>query len=203
MVARDLERRGITDRRVIEAMQQVPRERFVPGGQRNAAYTDSALPIDAGQTISQPYVVARMAEALELGPRDHVLEIGTGSGYAAAVLGEIANEVYTVERHRSLADAARRRLLRLGYDRVHVRWADGRRGLPQHAPFDAIAVAASSDQVPRALCEQLAPNGRLVIPLGAVERWQTLVRIRRVAGDCFEQENLDIVRFVPLIGEVA
>jgi protein-L-isoaspartate(D-aspartate) O-methyltransferase len=199
MVTRQLARRGIRDERLLGAMRAVPRERFVAADMAEFAYDDSPLPIGERQTISQPYVVALMTQALEVAPGDRVLEIGTGSGYAAAVLAELAREVYTVERHRSLADVAAERLRSLGYDNVHVRCGDGTRGWPEHAPYDGIVVAAGGPAVPRSLREQLALGGCLVIPVGA-EHVQTLLRIRRTGADSYDEEDLGGVRFVPLIG---
>lgn len=164
------------------------------------AYDDTALPIEEEQTISQPYIVALMAEVLEVQPGQRVLEVGAGSGYAAAVLSRIADEVYAIERHAALAELAQERMRRLGYDNVHIRQGDGTLGWPEHAPYDAIAVAAGGPDVPPALQQQLAVGGRLVIPVGTDPRLQDLVRIRRVAPDRFEQENLGGVRFVPLVG---
>jgi protein-L-isoaspartate(D-aspartate) O-methyltransferase len=200
MVRGQIEARGIRDRAVVEAMTEVPREAFVPEDQAEFAYRDSPLPIAEGQTISQPYIVALMAVALEIEPGDRVLEIGTGSGYAAAVLSRIASEVYTVERHRPLAEGARRALESLGYDNVHVLHGDGTRGWPEHAPYDAIVVAAGGPDVPRTLLEQLAVGGRLVIPIGPTPRLQELVRVTRVAESEYAREELGGVRFVPLVG---
>ncbi len=199
MVTRQIAARGIRDPRLLAAMRRVPRERFVPAELAALAYDDTPLPIDAGQTISQPYVVALMTEALELEPDDRVLEIGTGSGYAAAVLAELAREVYTIERHRVLADGARERLEALGYRNVQVRCGDGTLGWPEHAPFDAIVVTAGAPAVPASLREQLAVGGRLVIPVGS-ERVQKLLRVRRTGEAAWEEEDLGAVRFVPLIG---
>jgi len=199
MVAWHLESRGIRDVAVLEAMRDVPREEFVPHDLIEYAYEDSPLPIDEQQTISQPYIVALMAEALELGPDDRVLEVGAGSGYAAAVLGRIAREVFTIEWHASLASSAAERCRRLGYDNVHVRQGDGTLGWPEEAPFDAIAVAAGGPEIPRSLLEQLAVGGRLVIPVGPTPRLQSLIRVRRTA-EGIEQENLGGVAFVPLVG---
>ena len=165
------------------------------------AYRNAPLPIGSGQTISQPLIVAHMAEALELAPNERVLEIGTGSGYAAAVLSRIAKEVFTVERHRELAETATERLKRLGYDNVHVLCGDGTRGWPEEAPFDAIVVAAGSPGIPPALLEQLRIGGRLVIPVGEEQDSQQLIRAIRRGDDEFEYEELGAVRFVPLIGE--
>ncbi|MFW5967115.1 MAG: protein-L-isoaspartate(D-aspartate) O-methyltransferase [Persicimonas sp.] len=201
MVEEQLVRRGVQDEAVLEAMRQVPREEFVPEKYRVTAYSDRPLPIGEGQTISQPYMVAMMTEALKLRPEDKVLEIGTGSGYAAAVLGQIADQVFTVERHERLAEQARRRLEKLGYDNIHVRHADGTRGWAEEAPFDAIVAAAAGPTVPDSLKTQLALGGRLVIPVGQRIGAQTLVRVTRHDDDeGFDQETLGAVRFVPLIG---
>jgi protein-L-isoaspartate(D-aspartate) O-methyltransferase len=201
MVDFQIARRGVRDPRILEAMRAVPREAFVPERLAEFAYEDSPLPIGEEQTISQPFVVALMAEALELGPEDRVLEIGAGSGYAAAVLGRAAGEVWAVERHESLAREARERLAGLGASNVHVVHGDGTLGWPEHAPYDAIAVAAGGPDIPQALLDQLAPGGRLVIPVGPDLRTQELVRVRRTADGRFVRENLGGVRFVPLIGE--
>lgn len=200
MVKRQIEARGVRQPAVLEAMRAVPREAFLPPHLSEFAYDDTPLPIEEGQTISQPYIVAAMAEALRLGPDDKVLEIGTGSGYAAAVLGEIAAEVYTIERHRALADEASSRLDALGYANVHVLCGDGTLGWPEHAPFDAILVSAGGPSVPRALMEQLAPGGRMVIPVGTELRDQRLLRLTKQADGETRTEDLGGVRFVPLIG---
>jgi protein-L-isoaspartate(D-aspartate) O-methyltransferase len=201
MVAHQIRERGVRSSAVARAMQEVPREEFMSEEMREFAYADSPLPIDEGQTISQPYIVAYMTEALGLEGAERVLEVGTGSGYAAAVLSRIAAEVYTIERHPSLARTARATLKRLGYDNVHVIEGDGTKGWPQAAPYDAIVVAAGGIEVPPALREQLAVGGRLVIPVGPTPREQRLVRVTRVEDDRFEEEDLLPVRFVPLIGE--
>ncbi|MFQ5459763.1 MAG: protein-L-isoaspartate(D-aspartate) O-methyltransferase, partial [Anaerolineae bacterium] len=167
MVENQLAVRGIADGAVLTAMAMVPREAFVDPDLAEYAYDDAPLPIDAGQTISQPYMVALMLEALEVRPSDRVLEVGTGSGYAAAVLSMIAAEVFTVERIESLATAARRRLADLGHDNVHVRRGDGTLGWREEAPFDAVVVAAGGPEAPQALLEQLGVGGRLVIPIGS------------------------------------
>lgn len=185
----------------MDAMAKVPREVFVPQSCRRLAYSDGPLPIGMGQTISQPYMVAWMAEALELAPGDRVLEVGTGSGYSAAVLGRLGGAVYTVERHASLARGARAVLMRLGYDNVHVRHGDGSLGWPEHAPFDAIIVSAGGPRVPAALRDQLNPGGRLVMPVGPAVGSQLLVRERRAPTGDFSREELGSVRFVPLVGE--
>lgn len=199
MVAQQIVRRGIRDEAVADAMRRVPREKFVPEGLAEFAYDDSPLPLIEEQTISQPYIVALMSEAMELGADDRVLEIGTGSGYAAAVLGEIVSEVFTIERHPRLADHARQCLEALGYRNVHVRTGDGTLGWPDEAPFDAIVVTAGGPSVPRSLREQLAVGGRLVIPVG--ERVQRLLRVRRTSEERYAEEDLGLVLFVPLIGE--
>jgi len=199
MVSRHLQARGIVDPLVLGAMGKVPREAFVPDPLKEFAYEDSALPIEAGQTISQPYIVARMIELLELQPSDRVLEVGAGSGYAAAVLSRIASQVYAIERHEELAIQARARLERLGYDNAKIIWADGTKGLPDQAPFDAILVSAGGPKVPEALKRQLAIGGRLVIPVGR-DVHQTLLLIRRIGEDKFEDEDHGAVSFVPLIG---
>lgn len=200
MVDRQIAARGVLDPRVLEAMRAVPREAFVPERLAEFAYDDTPLPIAEEQTISQPFVVALMAEALELRPGDRVLEIGAGSGYAAAVLGKAAGEVWAVERHGTLAAEAQARLARLGFGNVHVVHGDGTLGLPEHAPFDAIVVAAGGPEVPQALLDQLAPGGRLVIPVGKDPREQSLVRLRRTEHG-YVREDLGAVRFVPLIGK--
>ncbi|HWP65689.1 MAG TPA: protein-L-isoaspartate(D-aspartate) O-methyltransferase [Candidatus Limnocylindria bacterium] len=200
MVREQIEARGIRDAAVLDAMRRVPREAFVPPELAEFAYTDSPLPIEEGQTISQPYIVALMTAALELRPDERVLEIGTGSGYAAAVLACVAREVYSVERHGPLAELARRRLADLGFHNVWVLHGDGTFGWAEHAPYDAIVVAAGGPSVPPALLEQLAPGGRLVIPVGEHRAMQQLVRIRRLPSGELRQENLGGVRFVPLVG---
>jgi protein-L-isoaspartate(D-aspartate) O-methyltransferase len=199
MIDRDLERRGIRDRRVLAAMAKVPREVFLPPELVAIAYEDRPLPIAAGQTISQPYMVALMAQALRLTPTDTVLEIGTGSGYAAAVLSELSARVYTIERHAELAEPARMVLERLGYDRVEVRQGDGSLGWPEHAPYRAIVVAAGGPDLPPALLDQLAAGGRLVMPVGPPSL-QQLVRVTRLIRGGFTREDLGPVKFVPLVG---
>jgi protein-L-isoaspartate(D-aspartate) O-methyltransferase len=198
MIREQLQNRKIQDERVLQAMAIVPRHRFVPAEYEAQAYNDQALPIAAGQTISQPFIVALTAAVLHLKPDDRVLEIGTGSGYAAAVLSRLAAEVYTVERHRELALAASRRFDELGYPNIWVRVGDGSRGWEQYAPFDAIAVAAAGPSLPRSLLLQLVDGGRLVMPLGGCDE-QHLMRVTR-QGDRFREESLGPVRFVPLIG---
>ena len=200
MVDLQLAARGISDRRLLAAFRAVPREAFVPPEIAALAYRDAPLPIGEGQTISQPYIVALTIAALRLEGGERVLEIGTGSGYAAAVLSRIAKQVFTVERLESLASSARDRLARLGYLNIDVRHGDGTLGWPAHAPYDAIAVAAGSPRVPKALVEQLAPGGRLVIPVGPDETSQVLTRVTRLDAGAVRTEPLIEVRFVPLIG---
>lgn len=198
MIREQLRRRDIHDQRVLAAMSIVPRHRFVTPDQTEQAYSDQALPIAAGQTISQPFIVALTAAALQLSGPERVLEIGTGSGYAAAVLSRIAAEVYTVERHRDLALGASRLFDQLSYDNIWIYVGDGTRGWPKYAPFDAIAVAAAGPRVPQSLLAQLADGGRLVMPIGGRED-QRMIRITR-HGRQFQNEGLGPVRFVPLIG---
>ncbi len=200
MVARQIEARDVRDARVLQAMREVPRHAFVPAALAESAYDDRALPIAAGQTISQPYVVALMLEALALRSADRVLEVGTGSGYAAALLSRLAAEVYTIERHAELGELARERLAELGYANVRVRIADGTLGWPEAAPFDAILVSAGGPRVPASLEAQLAVGGRLVIPVGAGRGSQQLLRVVRTAADRLEREDLGDVQFVPLVG---
>ncbi len=201
MVNAQIAGRGVVDQRVLDAMRRVPREAFVTSDMEEFAYEDSALPIAEGQTISQPYIVAAMTEAAEVAPGDRVLDVGTGSGYAAAVLAEIAHEVYTIERHKALADNARERFALLGYRNIQVRHGDGTLGWPEAAPFDAIIVAASGPEIPLALRNQLRIGGRLIIPVGAVVHRQRLVKIMRRGEHEFSEQELEPVRFVPLIGE--
>lgn len=201
MVAEQLAGRDIRDPEVLAIMAAVPREEFVEPKYRQYAYEDGPLPIAGNQTISQPYVVALMIEALLLRPSDRVLEVGAGSGYAAAVLSLLAAEVYSVERLAVLTDLARDNLERLGYSNVRVRQGDGTLGWPEQAPFDAISVAAGGPRVPEALSDQLRLGGRLVIPIGTRQRAQRLVRVSRRGLDAYRRETLTHVRFVPLIGE--
>ncbi len=199
MVAHHLEARGISDPLVLAAMGEVPREAFVADPLKEFAYEDSALPIEAGQTISQPYIVARMIELLELAPGDKVLDVGAGSGYAAAVMSRVAGKVYAIERHAELAELAGTRLKALGYDNVEIICADGTKGLPEQAPLQAILVSAGGPRVPETLKQQLAIGGRLVIPVGR-DVHQTLLLVRRLDDKTFEQEDYGAVTFVPLIG---
>jgi protein-L-isoaspartate(D-aspartate) O-methyltransferase len=201
MVERQVEARGVRDTHVTEAMREVPREAFVPKGLQEFAYEDSPLPIESGQTISQPYIVALMIEAAEVRPGDRVLEIGAGSGYAAAVMSRIAERVYAIERHDDLTRLAAERLQRLGYGNVEVRTGDGTRGWPEAAPFDAILAAAGGPAIPQTLKDQLDVGGRLVMPIGHTRREQRLVKVTRTGPSRFEEEDLGGVMFVPLIGE--
>jgi protein-L-isoaspartate(D-aspartate) O-methyltransferase len=201
MVERQIAGRGIRDARVLRAMRTVPRERFVDPDMAAFAHDDSPLPIAAGQTISQPFMVAWMIEAAEVGPQDRVLEIGAGSGYASAVLGQVAASVHAIERIALLADIARERLAALGYRNIHLRAGDGTLGWPEAAPFDAILVAAAGPQVPAPLKAQLRIGGRLLMPLDiAAQGTQQLLKLVRLGESDYEQEALGGVAFVPLIG---
>jgi protein-L-isoaspartate(D-aspartate) O-methyltransferase len=200
MVETQLAARGIRHPGVLRVMGVVPRELFVPEADAPDAYEDAARPIGHAQTISQPYVVALMLEALDPKPTDRVLEIGTGSGYSAAILAELVAEVYTVERIESLADAARRRLAELHYRNVHVRHGDGTLGWPEHAPYDGIVVTAGGPEVPAPLLPQLRIGAHLVVPVGPTPRAQELVRVTRRSADEYTRESLGPVAFVPLIG---
>jgi protein-L-isoaspartate(D-aspartate) O-methyltransferase len=199
MVERQLRGRDIVDERVLAAMERVPRELFVPEDLRRQAFDDAALPIGAGQTISQPYMVARICEELGLDGDERVLDVGTGSGYQAAVLAELADEVRSIERVPELAEQARRNLAAAGYDRVVVHEGDGSRGLPEHAPYDAIAVAAAAPGFPQALYEQLTPGGRLVVPVGKRHGQRLQVIVRSPEGPAVLRSVP--CRFVPLVGE--
>ncbi len=192
--------RGIVEPYVIESMRQVPRHLFIPLSQRAQAYEDHPIPIAAGQTVSQPFIIARMCEAANLGSNSKVLEIGTGSGYSAAVLAHIASHVYTVERLPQLAKEAQARLSALGYSNITVKQADGTLGLLEFAPYDAIIVTAAAPAIPHALLDQLAPNGTLIIPIGDTTS-QMLVRMRKQLDGTMSHEALEAVRFVPLIGQ--
>jgi protein-L-isoaspartate(D-aspartate) O-methyltransferase len=198
MVTQQLRGRDIRDDRVLEAMRAVPRERFVPEPLRARAYEDAALPIGAGQTISQPYMVAAICQALSLRGGEIVLDVGTGSGYQAAVLAELADEVHTIERVPELADGARRALAEAGYDRVHVHVGDGTLGVPEESPFDAIAVAAAAPAIPESLYEQLAPFGRLVLPVGSRRGQELQLVVRSPEGPATIRSVP--CRFVPLLG---
>ena len=200
MVQRQIAGRGIKGSRLLDALRAVPRELFVPDEVRQFAYEDGPLPIEAEQTISQPYIVAAMIEAAEVSPGDRVLEVGAGSGYAAAVMGLIAAEVIAIERHHELAELARARMARLGYDNVRIVEGDGSEGLSEEAPFEAILCAASGSHVPKALLAQLSAGGILVMPVGEPNAVQNLVKVARRGEEDFEEQDLGPVRFVPLIG---
>jgi protein-L-isoaspartate(D-aspartate) O-methyltransferase len=193
-----LRRRGISDQAVLRAMDEVPREYFVTAELADSAYADQALPIACGQTISQPYVVAYMTERLEVEPRHRVLEIGTGSGYQTAILSRLAREVVSIERYRTLAEAARERLKTLGYTNVTVIAGDGFAGAPDRAPFDRIIVTAAAEEIPAALIEQLGEGGKMVLPLGPRNSSQHIVKLTKTAAGLTRQ-NLIVVRFVPLL----
>jgi protein-L-isoaspartate(D-aspartate) O-methyltransferase len=199
MVDEQLRGRDIVDERVLAAMERVPRELFVPEDLRSRAFDDAALPIGAGQTISQPYMVARIAEELGLDGDEKVLDVGTGSGYQAAVLDELGDEVHTIERIPELAEQARKSLAAAGYGGVAVHVGDGSRGLPEHAPFDAVAVAAAAPGFPNALYEQLKPGGRLVVPVGGRRGQRLEVIVRTPEGPAVVRSVP--CRFVPLVGE--
>jgi protein-L-isoaspartate(D-aspartate) O-methyltransferase len=199
MVEAQLRRRGIQDESVLHAMETVPRHEFVPWQLQREAYQDSPVPIGEGQTISQPYIVGHMLQALRLGPQDRVLEVGTGTGYEAAVMSRIVREVYTIERFTSLAQAAREIFDRLGYTNIHVVIGDGSRGYPEAAPYDAIIVAAAAPRVPDALLNQLSDGGRMVVPVGPSDLQQLLL-VSKHDGN-IRTKALDPCRFVPLIGE--
>ena len=198
MVLRQIAGRGVADPLVLAAMRMVPREVFVWDKLAEFAYEDVPLPIEAGQTISQPYIVGRMIELAELGPEDRVLEVGAGSGYAAAVMSRVVKDVFAIERHAILVNSAQHRLDALGYDNVTIYHRDGSGGLPDAAPFDAIIVSAGGSKVPQALCSQLAIGGRLVIPVGT-RRQQVLKRVIRKSEKAFEEEGYGLVAFVPLV----
>lgn len=197
MVREQIEARGVRDPRVLEAMRSVARHEFVPAGMRDQAYEDYPLPIAAGQTISQPYIVALMSELAAVAPGDKVLEVGTGSGYQAAVLDAMGADVYSIEIVVTLAVTAAERLKRLGYERVHVRHGDGYAGWVEHAPFDAVIVTAAPPRIPEPLKEQLAVGGKLVVPVG--EAYQELVVVERSADGLRETRDIP-VRFVPMTG---
>ena len=196
MVRDQIERRGVSDPRVLAAMRSVKRHLFVPPALVSIAYQDGPLPIGHGQTISQPYIVAYMTEALRLGPTDKVFEVGTGSGYQAAVLAEIVDQVYTVEILEALAESAKKRLAELGYDNVHVKYGDGYQGWPEFAPFDAIIVTAAPDHIPEKLIEQLKVGGRMILPVGTY--YQELKLVTKTEGG-FHEQRLIPVRFVPMV----
>jgi len=200
MVREQIQRRGVTNQGVLGAMLAVPRHEFVPASWRGAAYSDRPLPIGEGQTISQPYIVALMTELLQLESGDRVLEVGTGSGYQAAVASHLADSVFTIEILPGLAERATRRLARLGYRDVVTRTADGYFGWPEHAPFDAIVVTAAAGHIPPPLVQQLAPGGRMVIPVGGAFQVQQLVLVEKKPDGSVTTRTLLPVRFVPLVG---
>ncbi len=201
MVRRQIEARGVHDRVILRAFLEVPREAFVSPDHAHLAYEDHPLPIEAGQTISQPYIVALMIEAAEIQPGDRVLEVGAGSGYAAAVISRIADRVISIERQPELARIADERMQRLGYANVRILEGDGTRGCAEEAPFDAILAAASGSHVPERLLQQLAPGGRLVMPVGDPAWVQRLVKATKREDGTIRHQDLGRVRFVPLIGE--
>jgi protein-L-isoaspartate(D-aspartate) O-methyltransferase len=201
MVERQLRRRGIGEPHILEAFRAVPREAFINDEYAHLAYGDHPLPIEAGQTISQPYIVALTIQAADIERGDTVLEVGAGSGYAAAVISRIADKVVAIERQHDLVVVARERLERLGYDNVEIVEGDGTKGCPDHAPFDAIVAAASGSHVPKALLAQLAPGGRIVMPVGSPGGIQELIKVTKQEDGTLSQESLGGVRFVPLIGE--
>jgi protein-L-isoaspartate(D-aspartate) O-methyltransferase len=201
MVRTQLMARGIHDTVLLDAFRSVPREAFVAAEYQSHAYEDRPLPIESGQTISQPFVVALMIESLKLRRSDRVLDVGCGSGYAAAILACLVDHVYSIECIQTLATSAERRLQKLGCTNVHVRWGDGSQGWPEHAPYQAIVVAAAAPEVPHSLKAQMAVGARLIIPVGSTEQDQHLLRITRTSESGYHREDLGAVRFVPLIGE--
>ena len=201
MVRLQIAKRGIDDEYVLEAMRRIPRELFIPPDMREHAYADSALPIAEGQTISQPYIVALMTQALELSPPDRVLEIGTGSGYQAAILGYLARAVYSIERHAPLAERADELLKQLGIDNVQVIHLDGTEGWSDAAPYDGIIVTAGAPEVPEPLVDQLAVGGRLVLPVGSHTTNQQLFKLVKKTDGTLQKYDLGAVRFVPLVGK--
>ena len=200
MIENDIKGRGIKDKKVLDVMGRIPRHLFVDENLRNRAYADYPLPIGEGQTISQPYVVALMTEALRLKPADKVLEIGTGSGYQAAVLSEIVKEVYTIEIRKSLTDTAAKKLKDLGYRNVKVKYADGYFGWEEYSPFDAIIITAAANHIPPPLIKQLKEGGKLILPLGSTVYYQTLTLVTKKKGD-LDVEQIAPVAFVPMTGE--
>jgi len=200
MVERQIAARGLDDPKLLAAFRAVPREQFVSADYAGYAYQDSPLPIESGQTISQPYIVALTIYAAGIGPGDKVLEVGAGSGYAAAVIGQIAGEIVAIERHHELVELARQRMKRLGYGNVQIFEGDGTLGWPLEAPFDAIVAAASGSHVPQSWIAQLKLGGRIVMPLGSPHGVQSLVKVTKQGDGTLIQEDLGGVRFVPLIG---
>lgn len=201
MVDKQIVSRGVRDRNVLNAMKKIPRHKFVDGGLWGKAYGDHPLPIDEGQTISQPYIVALMSEALNLKPTDRVLEIGTGSGYQAAVLAEIVKEVYSIEIRKRLKESSSSLLKDLGYENIKIKHADGYFGWEEYAPFDAIIITASANHIPPPLIKQLKEGGRLIIPLGRTLYYQTLMLLNKKEGK-LDMEQMGGVAFVPMTGEV-
>lgn len=201
MVEKQLIKRGIKSKNVIEAFSEVPREEFVAEKYKSSAYDDGPLPIGSGQTISQPYIVALMIDNLNLNADDKVLEIGTGSGYAAAILSKIVKEVYTIEKVESLAEKAVQHFKKLNYDNISVKVGDGTLGWPEIAPYNGIVVSAAAPYVPQALIEQLAEDGKIIIPVGEQGGVQRLKLIKKKKDGEIKEDNLDYVRFVPLLGE--
>jgi len=197
MVKYQVQQRGISDERVLQAMREVPRHLFLNERYRHLAYSDHPLPIEAEQTISQPYIVALMTETAEIEKGDKVLEIGTGSGYQAAVLAHLTDQVYTIEIIKELAEKAEYRLQELGYDQVQVKWGDGNKGWEEHAPYDAVIVTCASEKVPPTLFKQLKEGGRMVIPLGNPSSFQILTLVQKKQGEMVKKEILG-VRFVPM-----
>ena len=201
MVERQLRRRGIVEEPVLHAFLKVPREQFISADYAHLAYGDHPLPIEAGQTISQPYIVALMIQAAGIGEGDKVLEVGAGSGYAAAVIGQIAGKVIAIERQHALVEIARERMRRLGYGNVEIVEGDGTKGWPAEAPYEAILAAASGSHVPKPLVDQLSPGGCIVMPIGDPGWAQNLVKVTKRDDGTLQQSDLGGVRFVPLIGE--
>ena len=201
MVDRQLRRRGISERQILDAFRQVPREKFISDEYEHLAYGDHPLPIEANQTISQPYIVALMIQAAGIKAADKVLEVGSGSGYAAAVISRIASRVIGIERQHDLVEVSRERLKRLGFDNIEIVEGDGTKGCPEHAPFDAILAAASGSHVPKPLIEQLSEGGCIVMPVGDPGWVQELIKVTKRSDGSVERQNLGGVRFVPLIGE--
>lgn len=201
MIERTIRRRGLDDPDLLAAFRAVPREEFIGADLVDHAYADAPLPIESGQTISQPYIVALTIAGAGIGASDKVLEIGAGSGYAAAVIGQIARDVVAIERHHQLVELARERVRRLGFANVRIMEGDGTLGCPAEAPFDAIVAAASGSHVPTVLIDQLKPGGRIVMPVGEPHSVQSLVKLTKSADGSLEREDLAAVRFVPLIGE--
>jgi protein-L-isoaspartate(D-aspartate) O-methyltransferase len=200
MILTQLKERGIKDTAVLQAMNTIPRETFVSAPHKGMAYQDNPLPIPANQTISQPYVVALMISLLALKPDHRVLEVGTGSGYAAAILSQLVKTVYTIERHQTLIDYAQECLQTIGCENIYIHHGDGTQGWPEHAPYDGIIVAAGGPTIPTALRQQLAIGGRLIMPVGKEQRRQDLIRLTRISQDQFRKKNFGPVAFVPLIG---